>query len=105
MALGTMTSLSSFSIKEAGLYIDRVTLVGDGAYPTGGSAGVKALLNALTKDGRTPFACIVENGAAKKPEYDVTNDKLRLRVESTGAEVSNTTDCSADTYTLCFLSK
>lgn len=105
MALGTMTRVSNVAANGP-VYCDEVTLVGDGSYPTGGSTGLKAKLQALTGDLREPFAVIVQHpGGSFSLNYDHANEKLQVRAGGTLAEVANLSDQSAVTYKLCILSK
>lgn len=102
MALGTMTLVKSAKGGETPLFVDVVTLVGDGTYSSGGSTGVKAKLNALTKDTRTPVAVVLNAGGAFTAQYDYANEKLIVRNAGDGAEAA--ANQSGNTYTLTILS-
>lgn len=105
MALGTMTLVSS-AAANGPIYVNEVTLVGDSSYPTGGSTGLKAKLQALTLDGREPFAVTVqEAGGAYVLNYDHALEKLKIRNSGDGLEVTNATSLSGVTHKLCIWSK
>lgn len=77
-ALGTVTLTAKVKKSKRGaIFIDRITVVGDAAYPSGGTTGLKAALNALTGDGRAPFAVIDAgvNGGYMS-HYNIADDKL-----------------------------
>lgn len=107
MALGAMTAVESYQVGQGPVFMDRVTLVGDGAYPAGGSTGLKAKLRALTKDNRAPFAVIVEDGKGFVVQYDVLNDKTLIYEQDAGGALAETATAnqSGVTYKLCVLSK
>jgi len=107
MALGSLTRAAQAGQKEGPLFHDLVTLVGDAAYPAGGSAGFLAKYQALTgRSGATILAVIDQSqpGTLSKLEYDHTNDKLFARVRTTGVE-SAVSDQSAVTYRLLVIAK
>jgi len=93
MALGTLTVVESVA-GVGPIRVDRVTIVGDGAYPAGGSTGLLAKLRTALK---LPALNIVSVKGQSDPatvselEYDHTNEKLFARVRTTGVEsaVSN----------------
>lgn len=105
MALGTLTRTDHV---EAGgpVFHDRVSIVGDTSYPTGGSTGLLAKLRAVTKDHRAIVSAKgeAENGA-NYAEYIPATDKLFVRVAATGVEVANGTDLSGVTFVLAVTSK
>jgi hypothetical protein len=111
MALGTLTLTASDLKGEAGLFIDRVTLVGDTSYPTGGSTGLQTALQALTKDGRTIIKVdSVDQGYVA--HWDVANLKLKFMYGDNNnaadgplIEVPNTTALNGITYNMQIFSK
>lgn len=105
MALGTLTLVAGVA-SQGPLFFDEVTLVGDGAYPTGGSTGLKAKLQAATGSQREPIAVVPQHpGGAFFLNYDHANEKLQVRAGASGAEVANESDQSAVTYKMLVISK
>lgn len=101
-ALGTVALIESADAVGPVRFL-RVSLIGDGAYPAGGTAGLLAALQALLK---APSFNILEVRDVSGPaaslsrlEYDHANDKLFARVKTTGVE-SAVADQSAITYNL-----
>lgn len=104
MALGTITILER-GAAQGPIFLDRVSIVGDASYPTGGSAGVEAALQAVIGSGRTVLGIQQEyDGTPNAVEYDHANDKLFVRVKATGVERSAADD-SGNTYKALVLSK
>lgn len=99
MALGAMTLVEKVEAAGGPLIVARVTQVGDGTYPAGGSTGLLAKLQALL--GRTVNILAVKDEAilADIAEYDHTNEKLFIRVKATGVE-SAVSNQSGVTYVL-----
>lgn len=107
MALGTITSVKKVGQKpSAPFYADLVTVVGDGAYSAGGTAGFLATFRAFTRDQREILAVIDQSqpDTLSALEYDFTNDKLFARVRTTGVE-SGVANQSAVTYRLLVISR
>lgn len=107
MALGTMTSVAAHLDTEH-FRVDEVTLVGDDSYPTGGSTGLKAKLQALRADGRVPVAVLGSGvNGNYQVRYDANVDKLILVKGTAGAdaEESNGTNTSGTTLKLIIISK
>lgn len=104
MALGTITVVEQMAA-QGPLFMDRVTIVGDDAYASGGSAGVEAAFQAAVGSEREIVGIINDdsNGDALL-QYDHANDKLLVRLISTGAE-SAVSDQSGTTYKLTVISK
>lgn len=105
--LGTMTNVSHVGEKaSAPTFVDLITVVGDGAYPAGGTPGFAALFNTLVKQNRTIVAVHDQSQPTtlSRLEYDFTNDKLLARVRTTGVE-SGVADQSGVTYRLVIISK
>jgi hypothetical protein len=113
MALGTITVIESVSA-DGPVFYDRCTIVGDGAYPTGGTVAFQALYQAAAKTagilgetgGRTIVHLSNENtGEAQELAYNHANDTLTAFVSATAAEVADTTDLSGNTYNVLVVSK
>lgn len=113
MAIGTLTLSSQPLMGSASnLLVDRITLVGDGAYPTGGMTGIEAALQAKTKDSR---AIIDVRSSGLNGGYpviwDAANKKLLVMNSGGGAakdiptEIDNATNLSGVTFALTILSK
>lgn len=100
MAIGTIT-LGTQVYTKGGVFIDECTMVGDGAYPTGGSTGFQAAFQAKTLDGR-----VIDHieGYGLNGGYaviwDKANGKLLTEVKSSGVETANATDLSGTTFKL-----
>ncbi len=105
MSLGALTIVDKANSALGPIFHDRVTLVGDGAYPTAGSLGLLALYQAAVKSKRTIIAIIPGDCGDAVPSYDPVTDKLFVRVMSTAAEVANTTNLSGSTYKFTIVSK
>ena len=101
MALGALTIVERID-SQGPRRISRCTLVGDGAYPTGGSTGLLAALRtALKSAGENIISVKAEgNNGDRLLEYDHANEKLIVRVISTAAEVANAVDLSGVTFGL-----
>lgn len=107
MALGAITRIKKVGQKpSAGTYVDLITILGDGAYPAGGTAAFLAKFQAAVGDARDIVAVIDQSQPTTLSalEYDFTNDKLFARVRTTGVE-SAVADQSAITYRLLIISK
>lgn len=111
MALGDITILEQVAA-QGPVFYDRVSIVGDGAYPAGGSVGFTALFQAAIAgageaplNGREIVGLIPEFDAELNSlEYDHANDKLFARVKTTGVE-SGVSDQSGITYNYTVISK
>jgi hypothetical protein len=103
--IGAIT-VSKNAIKKASsvLYVQDISFAGDGAYPTGGTAGFQASVRAITGDQRE-IVVVDDVGAIAGfyAVYDKANDKLKVFVRTTGVEVANATDLSGTTFKLCVL--
>jgi len=105
MALGAMTMVSSKQVAQGPLFVDRVTLVGDSSYSSGGNTGLLAKLQALTLDGRAPFLVSSELND-QIVAYDVTAEKLAVyEQDGSGAFAEVSGSQSAKTYRLCIWSR
>lgn len=104
MALGAITVVEN-AAAQGPVFWDRVTVVGDDAYPAGGSAGFEAAYRAAAKADREIVAIVNDDlNGDNLLEYDHANDKLFVRVRSTGVE-SAVADQSGTTYRLTVVSK
>ncbi len=111
MALGAITVVEQVAA-QGPVFVDRVSIVGDGAYPAGGSPGFEALFQAAVAgtgeaktSGRVIVALLQDHDTELSAlEYDHTADKLFARVKTTGVE-SAVADQSAITYIATVLSK
>lgn len=111
MALGTMTRAAAQSGHTGDkLFYDRVSFLGDDSYPTGGTTGFDALLQALLGDARAVVGVEMEDCGGFTPVYLPANGGT-LKVYRTGAinvaqeEVPNTTDLSATTFNVLVISR
>ena len=85
-------------------FFDFITVVGDGAYPAGGTAGFLAYFRTLVGQQREILAVIDQSLLADAVEYDHVNDKLLVRVKATGVE-SAVANQSGVTYRMLVISK
>jgi uncharacterized protein YqjF (DUF2071 family) len=107
MALGNLTRVKQSGQKEGPIFHDLVTLAGDAAYASGGSAGFLAKYRALSGRKGAEILAVVDQSqpdTLSALEYDHTNDKLFARVRTTGVE-SAVSDQSAVTYRLLVIAK
>lgn len=87
MALGTLTIVEKVTAPTGPVFFLRCTLVGDGAYPAGGSTGLLAKLREALKAPNLNILSVKDEGIlADAPEYDHANEKLFIRVKATGVE-------------------
>lgn len=109
MALGTLTSVSQNILPGGPTFIDRCSLVGDSAYPTGGTAGLQAALRALRKDQRTIVSVHMykSTSATFSVRFDPATGLLTTFTSAAApvVEVSNATDTSAQTFLLEIVSQ
>jgi hypothetical protein len=75
MAIGTLTRVAAHS-KLGAPFLDEVTLVGDAAYPTTGTTGLKAALQAISLDQRVPLAIIQIDHTGYVLRYNPNDDTL-----------------------------
>jgi hypothetical protein len=109
MALGTLTSVSQ-AAAEGPLFFDKFTIVGDGAYLTGGTTGLLAKLRAARGDSRAIVTCKGKGSTAGYTcEYVVATDKLQVFFEDqtsgVTAEAANAADLDGITFTCESISK
>jgi hypothetical protein len=105
MALGAGAVSKNFAAGTPRFH-EHITVVGDGAYPAGGTPGFKAYFEDLVGAQREILAVVDQSdpSTVSRLEYDHTNDKLFARVRATGAE-SAVANQSGVTYRLLVLSK
>ncbi len=93
MALGTFTSKRDTNNL---LHVAKFTLVGDGAYPTGGTAAFTTFMSTnLAKS--VKIVDVKGIGTGYILTYDYTNDKLKA-FDGTLTEPANATDLSGVTF-------
>lgn len=86
MALGNLTIVERVDAVGPVFHF-RCTLVGDGAYPAGGSTGLLAKLRTATGMPNLNIISVKDEGIlADAAEYDHANEKLFIRVKATGVE-------------------
>lgn len=101
MALGTLTIVEKHAAVGPVFHM-RVTIVGDDAYPSGGSTGLLAALREAMGDESANILAVHPQSApatVSELSYDHANEKLFARVRTTGAE-SAVSDQSSVTYGL-----
>lgn len=87
-------------------FVERLSFVGDDSYPTGGTAAFQQFVRDILGGRAIEIIDIIPGDCADNvPYYDKTNDKLKVRVLSTGAEVANATNLSGVTFNLTVLGK
>ena len=101
MSLGALTVVEKLEA-SAPVIVARCTLVGDSSYPTGGSGGLLAKLQAALGGRQVNIISVQGEGpnGDRHLEYNHAADKLLVRVMSTGVETANTTNESGVTYGL-----
>lgn len=104
MALGAATRSAGESGVGERLFMDVVSFAGDDNYPTGGTAGFDAYIQALLGDSRNVIGVVMIGDCGDNmPIY--VGGKLMVKVISTGVEVANAVDLSAATFTVLVISK
>lgn len=106
MPLGAM-ALSKEHLSNPGpMGLARISFAGDGAYPTNGTPGIQALVCTLLKKPGLELIDVISGDCGDHVvHYDKANDKLKMRVISTGAEVGNGVDKSGTTINCTVLYK
>jgi hypothetical protein len=102
-------ALANLAVNEAAagdgpIFMDRIEFDGDDAYVAGGTADFEAAYQALVGANRTIVAVLDANIGNEVLQYDHANDKLMVRLLSTGAEVGNG-DLSGTKYHCTIVSK
>ena len=107
MAIGTLTLVNSFVVAPGQVvYLDEITLVGDGSYPTGGMTGIEAAFQTAVKSGRTVTDVRpIGTSGGYLMEWDKPNKKLKLYTSNGAApaafaELANATNLSGTTFRL-----
>ena len=104
MSLGTFTVLEGGESPNGPLWVERCTVVGDNAYPTGGSVGLLAALRAFKKSNNLNIIAVIgQDNSGQRVTYDHANDKLKVYVAA-GTEQPATTNLSATTYNFVVIS-
>lgn len=93
------------------VFVDVINFTGDTSYPTGGTLGFTALLQALTLDGRQPLAVIGQDCAGYSVAYLPGTDALKVfesgdenASPTAMAEVVNATNLSSTTFNVVVIS-
>lgn len=91
----------------APLFVIRLSHDGDDNYPTGGTADYQAFVRDLLPGKAAVEIVDVISGDCgnHKAEYDKANDKLKVRLVSTGAEAGSGADLSSTTFNVTVLAK
>ena len=96
---------------SAPLFVDVLSFTGDSSYPTGGTTGMTASLQAFTGDHRTIVGIVGQDCGGYVPEYVPSTDALKVYesgVESASkaplAEVANATNLSSVTFNVLVFS-
>jgi hypothetical protein len=77
MALGTTTLIASGGADAGQITCERVTVLLDNSYPTGGYTGLAAKLTSVSN--RTPtILAVIEQGTGYKVAWDYANSKLMV---------------------------
>lgn len=85
------------------VFFNLVNFHGDNAYPTNGTPGFRALIQALFGDGRTVLAVVPQDCGGYTAAYDSVADKLKVWAAN-NTEVANATDLSGVTFNLLVIS-
>lgn len=99
MALGTPTIRDSADAYSQ-LFCTTLTVAGDSAYPTGGTASFGAFMRtalAAQLKGDINVVCAFGHAAGYVAFYDAANDKLIVQTDAL-VQVTDTTDLSAVTF-------
>jgi len=104
MALGAATRSAGESGQGERLFVDVLTFAGDSSYPTGGTDGFDAYVQAVLGDARNVVGVVMIGDCGDNiPIY--VGGKLMVKVLSTGLEVANAVDLSGVTFTVMVISK
>lgn len=112
MAIGTIT-VAEKTAAEGPVRHDLISFLGDGSYPTGGTAAFQAKVRAALGGMNVEVVAVYpQDCGGYMPCYDKTNDKLKVfYVDNNNAsdgpqiEVPNTTNLSGVTFNVVVLSK
>jgi hypothetical protein len=99
MSLGALTIVEKTQ-GQGPVFICRCSIVGDNAYPAGGSVGLLAKMRAALLAAGLNILSVHDQSPpsnANRVEYDHANDKLFVRSRTTGAE-AGAGDLSAQTF-------
>lgn len=105
-ALANFAKVTGASAAAVGpVKFDTIQFTG-ATYATGGTTGLKAGLDGLFGDGRSPIQVLqVGSGGDYSLIYLPDTDKLKVVVASTGAEVTNAANLTGVTFTVLCISK
>jgi hypothetical protein len=102
MALGTFTNNDAHGFSPTDIVgVINATIVGDGSYPTGGTASFTAYVQEKLARGVTVVSVHgigIGGGSGYHLSYDKVNDKLKAHAGATGLEVANATDLSSVSF-------
>lgn len=102
MALGALTLSAEVGKSPSDpVFHETFTMVGDGAYVTGGSSGFAAAFAALfplRSFDASSIVYAVGTSATHTAEYIRATDALKVYVRATGVEAANTVDLSGQTF-------
>lgn len=105
MSLGTISYAADSGYEpSAPVFGSLITLAGDGAYPTGGTAGFAAIVQQYFRDRREIMAVISQDCGVYRAVYDKANDKLKV-FAANQTEVANATDLSATLFHILVISQ
>lgn len=103
MSLSAITKITTSEQGSTGpLFAQPVTMAGDAAYATGGSAGFQTAVRTLFGDQRTIVCVTPVDCGGYTPAFDVSTGKLKVyrngAINTPMAEVPNATDLSGSTF-------
>lgn len=114
MAIGAITKQASGGgevghAASAPLFTEEFSFAGDGAYPTGGTAGFEASIRGITKDNREIVAVLTLDCGGYTVSWDRANSKLKVyrtgAVNTPQEEVPNATNLSGTTFRVLVIAK
>ena len=110
MAIGAITAGDQDGAKpSAPLFVDVLSFNGDDAYPTGGTTGFQAAVQAIVGDQREILAVIGQDCGGYDPVYIPATDALKVYESgadgSANDEVANAADLSGTTFNVVVLSR
>lgn len=106
MALGTMTVRSRVGQDRGSNHLKayRLSFAGDTSYPTGGTASFKSTVESAIGRKLVEIVDVVSGDCGdNRAEHDQANDKLKVRVISTAAEVGAAVNLSGVTFNVTVL--
>lgn len=106
MSLDTAATLVHTGGKKASapMRAARISFPGDASYSSNGTPNFSAFVQTCLKERITKILDVIPGDCGdNKPEYDYTNDKLKVRVISSGAEVAGAVNLSGTTFNMTVL--